>query len=541
MYKKIFSLLFLILFFVSCKGKGALMIFKTLENEGVPPSVIFAGVIIIAIIGLIIWANQNRALAGFILFIAAVLIIGYISYNNYKDNKYIEQIEKKNIERKEKEVEKVREEKKRVSEDKRIKKENRIKTSKESGDSKIYTIIHKISNLNIEYIKLGEMLENKKPIKEVLQKPVFENITRPIKDEFETTANFNKRILTYKKKVKKNKQDYNKELIKFKILKKNDEKNYNKVVNEFIRSIKEKQHKIIVKQNDLLKESFVINQESKLFPEIIINKYNADREVFDIVVVNKLKCSLKVKLGLAREFKNNFYKFTKESGIKLLYINNKLQYKYTYIKILFNDKVYQIDLLQKQKKGNVLKLFLSTYNNDKLVFVLDNAEIKNTSESQRILYVPKETEKRTDYKVKQEQKNIKKTNKLFKLSKVDIPKVETVNISKINTELRKQYNRNLTNISINIDSNIEKIRGTINAKISISSKGEIHITKLSSDDISIVPANRKNDILNIIYKYFNQLKVEIPKDSQNKNVKVSPFYFNYKVGMYKNKIILRKN
>lgn len=203
------------------------------------------------------------------------------------------------------------------------------KKDEASGDMKIY-----------ESMQL--LLSDIDEFKDTYQNKVLnlKEIQKPIKDEFETTEQFNKRYKVYEEKL----ESINDHNIKEK--------------KRFDNMMKELKEKLINEKKNKIKEIIEVTKDSLIFPDIKISEYNADKEQF-LIYINDYKHKLYIPLNEAKEFKNSFMNYDASIQVKLLMNNKKIHYHYVIliiytpkhdIHIQLPDKPYDLPVKKYQKK-----------------------------------------------------------------------------------------------------------------------------------------------------------------------------------------------
>ena len=241
---------------------------------------------------------------------------------------------------------------------KKRKKKKQLKINTLSGDVEIRNLIDKVLNLN-KIIKENDFKSNENKLEIYkLKKPSLKEIKKPIKDEFETSIQYNLRYQNYKRELEFNKNQFTEKLQQFENKKLALLDSYTFDRDTLIHQLEVKKNILLNEQEKVLNEKVNIYENSKIFPGITISDYDADKELFKILI-NKLNCDLKFNINKAREFKKSFDLFEKKIQVQFVLIDSILFYKYLSIEIkVIRKENYKIILPE-----NLSKLPISSYKN----------------------------------------------------------------------------------------------------------------------------------------------------------------------------------
>ncbi|MCK5056957.1 MAG: hypothetical protein KAT34_09900 [Candidatus Aminicenantes bacterium] len=121
-----------------------------------------------------------------------------------------------------------------------------------------------------------------------------------------------------------------------------------------------------------------------------------------------------------------------------------------------------------------------------------------------------------------------------------IPTIQTVKIVKLQKDLIREYNTELSKLVIPFIPVKIKVTGYLNVKISVNEKGKTSAKILSSEGLKVTPEGRRENVLNLIIKKISSLKLTPPKDKRGKPVRVSWFNIDYQAGKLRTRLILKK-
>lgn len=218
---------------------------------------------------------------------------------------------------------------------KKKKKKRQLIIDTKSGDLKIANIITQILEIEKKIKKCNIENNESKLEYNKLKEPEFEKIEVPVKDEFETTEQFNKRIQKFNIETENSKIKYEEEMKKFKIKKQDLLNSYTNDRNALIKELDITKCILQKQRDEILKEKIRVNIDSRIFPDISLRTYDADKEFF-IMFVGKHDVTMNIPIDKAKKFKDEFDNMKKEFILQIISVKNQLFYKFLELIIIHN-------------------------------------------------------------------------------------------------------------------------------------------------------------------------------------------------------------
>jgi serine/threonine protein kinase len=174
---------------------------------------------------------------------------------------------------------------------------------------------------------------------------------------------------------------------------------------------------------------------------------------------------------------------------------------------------------------------------EKIEDIKNHGKVKATRDSGKINSIKKRADIKTPVQEKKDKEEKTKGEETLEKEQIE-NKVKTVDLVDLSREMVAKIDQTIPRIEIlNLPKEIKAL-GKIELYLSVNENGNIHIERFDDTGLEVIPADKKEMVINMISIEINRTCIFPPNDENGEPINIKNWWKKFKVGTFMGKIIL---